>query len=167
MKVNWRRIGELYVPFGLMCGALLAHWYLGVDSLSIIFPLVVMAVWYGGFYSGMATASLIIIYAIFSVDDSIRVTLMFISLMFTVIPVAILQRRAELVGSAENVINKLREAHALSLTLMVNWPDLEDSEKWSLTESGHNMISHVLTLARGWHILAKEHNNIVKGDINE
>lgn len=133
-------------------------------SLAPAFTAVVMAIYHGGLWPGNISALLVFGYTFYIVDDPIRAIIIVASLIFIVVPVAILEKYRKHTDTVQGLIVKLREVHALTLTTMVNWPDWDDEEKWIVSERIHNRVSDILTVVRGWHLLAKEHQEVLKSE---
>lgn len=158
-----------YLVFiALIAATLTIHYYLFEISqmpisLALVFPIVVASVWHSGLYAGLITSAMVATYSFLILGDIIRASMITGSLLLTVIPVSILKSQAERIGSVANLLYKLREIHSVLLAALVNWPDMEDEEKWNIVEGVNSKIADILTITRGWHLLAKERNSLEVG----
>lgn len=166
---NWRYWAKCCIPIVFTLIVLGILHFIRVKyglfwSLAPAFTAVVMAIYHGGLWPGNISALLVIGYTFYTVDDPIRVIIIIASLIFIVVPVSILEKHRKHTDTVQGLIVKLREVHALTLTTMVNWPDWDDEEKWLVSERIHDRVSDVLTVVRGWHLLAKEQQEALKSE---
>jgi hypothetical protein len=129
-------------------------------TLAPVFPLVVMSVWYGNIYASTLTATLVSVYAILTIDDPIRAIIIVASLALTVAPMQFSKWNLNRTGTVANLLEQMRETHSLYLSLMVNWPDMSDEERWKLSEAVYNKNTKVFAMVRGWHLLSLEQDSL-------
>lgn len=168
MNRDWRYWARCCIPIIFTLIVLVILHFIRVKyglfwSLAPAFTAVVMAIYHGGVFAGTVSMFLVIAYTLY-VDDPIRAAIIIASLMLIVIPVGILEKYRQRTDTVRSLIVKLREVHALTLTTMVNWPDWDDEEKWLVSELVHERVSNILSVVRGWHLLAKEQKEALKSE---
>lgn len=139
--------------------------YWAISTVAPVFPIVVASIWYwhGGFYSAGISTAIISAYVVYTVDDPIRCVLVIASLIFIAVPFSVVRWQSVKVGSAANLIQDIRDIHAVLFTLLVNWGDMTEGERWDTLERINNKFANVFTVARGWHLLAQEKDSLDNG----
>lgn len=129
---------------------------------ALIFPLLVFMAVANGTLAGFLGAAIASAYTFYVTPDPIRALIVTVSFLGMAAIVGYLNAHIKAIDTVEALIHRMRVVHALLLTNLVNWPDMDDEEKWRMVEQINEEMSDIMLTVRGWHILAQEKESLDK-----
>lgn len=124
-------------------------------SSAPVFVFVTLIAIVNGTIEGVIGAIVASAYAIYVTPDTVRGAIVVLSYAATVAMIGYLNRRVKETDTVENLIHRIQVVHSLLLSNLVNWPDMDDGEKWRMVERVNEEISGVMVMVRGWHRLSR------------
>lgn len=122
-------------------------------TLAPLFAVLAMGIYHGGALPASMIALLIIGYSFYASPDMIRAFIISVSTLFIVGPIVILRRAAD---NANTILKQLRDLDIFMTGLETKWPTMNEAERKRSIIQARYKITHILTLALGWHELAAE-----------
>lgn len=157
MKQIIKSYGLPFLTFTLLLVIHLLQFRYNVSyTLTPMLAIVVLTICTSGKLQGLVSSSMVAGYAIYSISDPIKMLLVVFSLVIIVLPVIVTEQNHDIEKTVASLLYKIREIHSILLGVLISWADLNDEEKWTITENVHVKISELLTASRGWHLLAQE-----------